>query len=303
MQAEIEQIIKRRYDAAVLRIEPLGGGFYGRVFAVTMDKEPFQIVVKRYLFPGLAKKEALQIETLSRYARVRMPEIYFVESAENGGCDAVGMSFIGGANAGNLKDIPPDAAKQIGNEIVDNLIAYHSATNAAGFGPLDSEKFYPDWRDYYKPVATEILHKASRLCMGRKLDRQTYEIMEKAVALFDRIFYLPIPQARLIHGDYNTWNIILTENLQHVNAVIDPFNCCWADSEFDLYQLDNANGKDFGLLPLYAGKVHLSENFELKRPFYELFTELNHFYDAGIGIENSNIPSQAIALQQRFMKL
>lgn len=302
MQGEIKQLVKKYYDATINCIEPLGGGFYGRVFAVDIDKEPFKIVIKLYLFSGLAEKEALQIKTLSKYAKVKMPEIYFVELAKSG-YDAVGMSYFSGINAGNLKDIPSASAKQIGREIVDNLIAYHSAINIRGFGQLNSEKFYPDWREYYRPVAIEILHKATKLCRDKKLDRQTYEIMEKAVNLYNEIFYLPITQARLIHGDYNTWNIILTENLQHVNAVIDPFNCCWADSEFDLYQLDNANGKDFNLLTLYSNKVKLSENFEQKRKFYELFTELNHFYDAGIGIEESNIPLQAMKLNNILMEL
>lgn len=303
MQAEIKPIVKKYYDATIIRTEPLGGGFYGRVFGVNIDKEPFKMVIKLYLVPGLAKKEALQIKTLTKYAKVKMPEIYFVESAKDDGHDALGMSFISGVNAGDLKKLPSDTVKQIGNEIVDNLIAYHSAINAAGFGQLDSEKYYSDWREYYRPVAIEILQKATKMYMNKKLDKETYKIMEKAVNLFDKVFYLPITQARLIHGDYNTWNVILTENLQHVSAVIDPFNCCWADSEFDLYQLDNANGKNFNLLTLYSNRVKLSENFEFKREFYELFTELNHFYDAGIGIAKSNIFSQAAALNNSLMKL
>jgi len=213
------------------------------------------------------------------------------------------MDFIKGVNAGNVKNIPQATVKQIGNEIVDNLIAYHNAVNAAGFGQLDSKSFSHDWREYYKPIAINILQKSEKLLNDNKLNSQTFEIMKKAVNLFDGIFYLPITQARLIHGDYNTWNIMLTEDLQHVKAVIDPFNCCWADSEFDLYQLDNANGKSFNLLTIYSAKIKLSENFKIKREFYELFTELNHFYDAGIEIKKSNIPLQAAILSNSLKKL
>lgn len=302
MEAEVKRLIKKYFNAVMINIKPLGGGFYGRVFLVNMDKEPFKVVIKLYLFPNIAEKEALQIRTLAKYSTVEMPDIYFVDRSGNGKYDAVAMNFIDGVNAGNLKKIPQARADQLGNEMVDNLIAYHHAINEAGFGQLDADKFAPDWRDCYKPIAIDILRKAYALRIDNKLDMQTYEIMKKAVHLFDKIFYLPITKARLIHGDYNTWNVMLTEDLQHVKAVIDPFNFCWADSEFDLYQLDNANGKGFHLLTIYSSKIKLSENFKIKKEFYELFTELNHFYDAGIEIEKSNIPSQAITLNNSLLQ-
>ena len=56
----------------------------------------------------------------------------------------------------------------------------------------------------------------------------------------------------------------LSEDLSRVSGVIDPFNCCFADAEMDLYQLDNANGRDYGLLEQYSQRVRLSENFALK---------------------------------------
>lgn len=83
---------------------------------------------------------------------------------------------------------------------------------------------------------------------------------------------------------------MLTEDLKNVSAIIDPFNCSYADREYDLYQLDNANGKEFGLLNNYCKKYQISENFVQKRAFYELFTELNHYYDA-----KHEIPKEFIA--------
>jgi hypothetical protein len=184
-----------------------------------------------------------------------MPDIYFVDISGEGKYDAVAMDFINGENAGKLKKISQATVNQLSNEMIDNLIAYHKVANSAGFGQLDSKFFLPDWREYYKPIAISILQKAENLLNENKLNINTLEIMKKAVSKFDKVFYLPITQARLIHGDYNTWNIMLTEDLQHVKAVIDPFNCCWADSELDLYQLDNANGKEFNLLTTYSAKV------------------------------------------------
>ena len=66
-----------------------------------------------------------------------------------------------------------------------------------------------------------------------------------------------------------------------VSAVIDPFGSLWADSEYDLYQLNNANGVKLGLLESYASKRRLSENCLQKMAFYELFNSVEHYYESG----------------------
>lgn len=298
MEARIAQLIDKYFHTPVNRTTPLGGGFYGRVFLAEIDVFPYKVVVKLYLFPGIAEKEALQIRTLSRYALVKMPGIYYTDTEATDGNDAVIMEYINGINTGNIRSFPPDSIKQISGEIVANLFSYHSTVNPEGFGQLNSVKHFNDWRDYYYPISENILKKAEILSRSGILSPQVTEIMAKAVKMFGRVFYLPITEARLIHGDYNTWNIMLTEDMSHVKAVIDPFNCCWADSEFDLYQLDNANGKSLDLLNIYTQKHGLSENFKAKREFYELFTELNHYYDADVAIGGSGIHNQALALEQ-----
>lgn len=185
--------------------------------------------------------------------------------------------------------------------MVDNLIAYHSVEHKEGFGEIGGYNFTKDWRDYYKSKSHEIYIKALKMFKNGKLDKVTFEIVEKAFINFNKIFYLPITKACLIHGDYNTWNIMLNEDLTDVVAVIDPFNCCWADPEFDLYQLNNANGEYFSLIERYKKKRQLSENFELKNSFYELFTEIMHFYDADIDVSTSVIPNQAMRLKKQMI--
>lgn len=71
-------------------------------------------------------------------------------------------------------------------------------------------------RDYYRPVAERTLKKAETLLARGELDQKTCAVVERAVDQFDRIFYLPITQAGLVHGDYNTWNILLDRDLRHV---------------------------------------------------------------------------------------
>lgn len=106
----------------------------------------------------------------------------------------------------------------------------------------------------------------------------------------------------MIQGDYNMWNVMLDKDQSAAAAVIDPFNFCWADSELDLYQLNNANGKYFGLLENYRSKIPLSKNFEVKNSFYELFTEIMHFYDANVDVSHSNIKDEANQLRIQMKK-
>ncbi len=134
--------------------------------------------------------------------------------------------------------------------------------------------------------------------MSDRYQTEPYVLFERSLERFDSIFCQSVTEASLIHGDYNTWNIILDETKSCALAVIDPFNCCWADREFDLYQLDNANGKAYGLLKRYSEKVPLSGNFEAKRRFYELYTEVNHYHDARVKADFKAVDDLAKRLEE-----
>ncbi len=300
MEHTIHIIIQKRYHVKVERITPMGGGFYGRVFLVELPCAPYQIVVKLYLMQGFSQNEYRQIETLSKSARLKMPGLLWTEPVQEGiKYEALAMEYLQGLNAGEISAecLTEDARRTIAQEVVDNLLAFHRTIHPAGFGLLGAEKYAEEWCAYYRPIAHGILAKAKRMLDEGKMYPDAFRIMEEAIAHYDNIFYLPVREARLIHGDYNMWNIMLDEAKEHACAVIDPFNCCYADSEFDLYQLDNANGKAFGLLDLYMKKQPVSENFRLKRAFYELFTEVNHYYDSNVDMREFNlVPGQAKAL-------
>jgi len=207
------------------------------------------------------------------------------------------MEYIEGQNAGKLKEIPEQAKSRIAEGIVDNLIALHRTIHPEGFGELDATNFVHDWRIYYKQRVDDIIYKAEVLFEKGRITKDCITIAREAYYKFDKIFYLPITRASLIHGDYNTWNIILNNEATEAVALIDPYNCCYGDSEFDLYQLNNANGKEFGLLEKYKEKQPVSENFELKMAFYELFTEIMHYYDSNVIPDKELVDTQAFKLK------
>lgn len=302
MEHIVKDIIKKYYCTEPKTITALGGGFYGRVFLVELEKSPYKVALKVYLFNGLADKEKQQLEILSKYAIIKMPKVYFTHHHDISiPQDVLAMEYLEGVNAGVQEQVKEGYLEYIADKMVDNLIAYHSVEHKEGFGEIGADAFVKDWREYYRVKVDDIYEKAKKMFQNGKLNETIFEIIDKAYRSYDKIFYLPITKACLIHGDYNTWNIMLNEELTEVVAIIDPFNCHWADPEIDLYQLNNANGAYFSLIERYKKKRQLSENFELKNGFYELFTEIMHFCDANIDISKSNILSVAICLKEQML--
>lgn len=303
MRDAIDRLIRENYGTEPAKVTALGGGFYGRAFLVELPFEPERIVVKLYLFPGLAKKEAVQLGCLSGSCTLKVPQVYHVCLAgePEGGYDAVLMEYLPGVNAGDLdvSKIAEDTRNTICQEIVENLIAVHGTLHKEGFGAVDSRKFCGTWQEYYYPIAAKIVEKAHVLYKMGQVSEYIVRVFDKSFRDFKKIFDLPVTEARLIHGDYNTWNILLTEEKDHAMAVFDPFGCCWGDSEYDLYQLDNANGKAYGLLERYRQQKRLSPNFDRKRCFYELYSEVGHYHDAGVDVDQKAVGILAEKLEEQ----
>lgn len=304
MEEVVHSIIQKHYSEKATSIVPLGGGFYGRVFLAAIPCEPYAVVIKIYLCDGLGEKEEMQIKQLAKSASIPMPQVYFLHKKDISiPHDILAMEYIDGVNAGTSVNIDQISREKIADKIIDNLIAYHQTINPLGFGSIGANSFEKDWRDYYRKLIPTIHAKAKAMCDAGKINHDVFSIVHEAYENFDKIFYLPIKTARLIHGDYNTWNVLLNKERTDTVAVIDPFNCCWADSEMDLYQLTNANGEFFNLMKKYKARMPVSENFEAKKSFYEVFTELMHFYDANVEINTSYITGKAEQLSLQMNKL
>ena len=116
----------------------------------------------------------------------------------------------------------------------------------------------------------------SRAVSRGLLDRRYEDIYYRALNAIDIAIDTPSYPA-LIHGDLNTDNIMIDKKTSRVVAVIDPIASMWGDHEYELFQLDCASGKAYGLLDKYAHARPLSDKYDLKRAIYSAFAEGNHY--------------------------
>ncbi len=282
-------------DANISRI---GGGFYADVYRFDFENQETQII-KVYKSQGIMTKEALQIQLLSEYSLFPMPKTIWTHSAdESFSSDILAMNYLEGENGGNAFYLNPSKRRMVAEQVVDNLLAFHNVHNPNGFAQINSDTYYKTFNEYYKEKAIDILNMAKKLNQDGQITDYILNIANEAVENFDEIFYIPITESSLIHGDYNMWNIMIDKKDCKVTAIIDPCGCMWADSEYDLYQLNNANGKHLKLLETYAKKKQLSENYRQKMAFYELFTEIEHYHNSGYPVIQKLIKKQADNLKQ-----
>ena len=289
----LKEFVLEKVGETQIKINRVGGGFYADVYKFDyLKREP--LVVKVYKSVGMMKREIEQIRLLSQYSLYPMPEVLWCHSADDTfKKDVLAMNFLKGENGGNAFYISPSKKAKLAEQVVDNLLAFHNVHNSAGFGAIDDDQYYKTFNDYYRHKSFSILDMARKLNCDGQITNYVLNVMCEAVDKFEEIFNLPITESSLIHGDYNMWNIMIDKKNCNVTAIIDPCGCMWADSEYDLYQLNNANGKHLKLFETYAKKKQLSENCCQKMAFYELFTEIEHYYNSGYPVIQKLIKKQA----------
>ncbi|MCH5197294.1 MAG: phosphotransferase [Oscillospiraceae bacterium] len=301
MNVQLETIVFEKQNNTAERFDRIGGGFYADVYKFDY-KNSDPVVVKVYKSKGLMEKEISQIQILSKYALFPMPQVIWTHNADDVfAYDILAMNCLSGENGGSVFYLNPSKRAKLAEQVVDNLIAFHNEHNPNGFGEINSDKYYKTFNEYYIKRTVDIFNMAKKLNENGQISDYVLAVVSTAVKNFDKIFYLPITESSLIHGDYNMWNIMIDKKNCKVTAVIDPCGCMWADREFDLYQLNNANGKHLKLFETYAKKKSLSENYRQKMAFYHLFTEIEHYYNSGYPVKQEQVKKQADRLKS-FLK-
>ncbi len=278
----LNSIVSKQFNANVLNIKYIGGGSYGFVYKVEIDKEPKILVVKAFKIEGMHKKEAYQLGVLQAHSTVKIPKVYFTyDSTDECPINCMGMEFIEGKDAftnSKLLFKSPKAKREFADKLTDGLHSIHCCTNDK-FGDVQNP-VYDNWHDYYKPYAEDILQKAEKLYNEGKLEGLVFDTMKQAYEMYDIIFEEEVTTPTLIHGDLNLMNVMVKDSLEIV-AFIDPLNSMYADKEYDLFQLNNLTGPYFKLYKTYKKKYPTSKNCDAKCAFYALWNETYCYISAG----------------------
>lgn len=276
-QQTLERACHVQFGAGPERLEPVGGGYYGSVYFVTCGGKT--IVFKLYLLSGLAQKEAAQLSLLRAKLPLPVPEVYGV-FAEDGFYDTLIMEKLEGLNGGDLKLAfrRKGERMKLADNLIDALITLHEAP-VEGFGEIGGEAF-SDWETCYRARLDGILAELKN--RGRSVPAEIQEQIAAAYQNLGRVLCEPVERPSLIHGDLNLWNVMVDPDTMRITGVIDPFDCCRADRELELFQLENATGKRFSLLPKYKERVVLSRFFEIKKDYYHFWDDIKHMALAGL---------------------
>lgn len=279
-----EKTIKRVCESCFggfVSVRRLNQGYYGFVFLVEKRRPPKYVIAKVYKNEGFMSLEHKQLDLLRKYALTKVPEIYAESTkSENGAFDIMFMEYICGVNGSQVKISSERERDILCNQVVDNLLSIHSVKNSRGFGELDSKCYVPSWNDYYKNIVklrTQELHDKAGFFFPKEI-LKTADIFLDG---FERVFSSDKSESSLIHGDYNMWNLMVDPDTNRLIGMIDPMGCSYADSELDLFQLQNANGNDLGLLDCYIKKAGASENIHIKNGYYRFFDDVKHWLLSG----------------------
>lgn len=287
----LTSLVSEEFHSQITSIKYIGGGSFGMAYKIVQDKEPHVLVAKAYKVNNMHKKEAYDLRMLAEHTTMKYPAVYLIHDATPQiPIDCMCMEFVEGRNAFTNVSLLFKSKKKkraFAEKIVDSMLEIHSFTSPK-FGTIENPT-YTSWLDYYKPFALDIFETAQTLFADGKMPAYVINTMKQALARFDDIFFEEVKEASLIHGDLNTMNIMVKKPFEVV-AIIDPLESKFADREYDLFQLNNMNGKQFGLYHLYKEKYHTSKNCDAKCAFYGLWNEVYCYIKAGTLYRTIMIP-------------
>lgn len=278
LKENLPVIVKDQTGETVENLNYIGGGSYGKVFRTEINGIP--VALKTYRVRGSQNVEAEQLKMLSANTSVPMPEVIF--TYENSDVSLLAMSFIGGKNVLNPSFLFKDKVRKssFAESVVDGMSEWHSVTNDK-FGALENP-VYDKWFDYYTEIMRDPwLRGLTALSEKGKFSKRSLKLLMKASELFDRVFAEP-DRAVLIHGDLNIMNIMADPKSFELTGFIDPCGACFADREYDLFQLRNMWGDAFGLYETYKARHTLSEYADFKVAYYAAMNEASMRLKGGL---------------------
>lgn len=262
---QIIPIIEKETVHKVLHYEYLKSGCYSDLFILN-DVNNNKLLLKIYNDSGFAKKEYDDLSYLSQLNSKFVRPIYFCDDNKQ---RFMITKFIEGTTLNNVENL----TVELRDNIIKTINELHTNT-AEYFGSINSIK-YRNWSEYFVNRSLPALEKSKILLENKYIDQDEYQLLIytlKNVDLFINGEYTPT----LIHGDLTPWNIIVNNAKTQIEGIIDPFNVCYGDKDYDLFLLEKGRGRELGLLNYFYNEN--DEKLEKKIALYTLWNEVKHYY-------------------------
>lgn len=267
----LQKHIHKAFEAKIIACDKVGGGMAGGiVYKLTIDKSPYVLAVKTTDKSTLLKEECSYIQYINRLVDIKLPKIYYEYYCDD--INFVIMEYFDGVNCASdfLLNAPLNIRLNVANQIAENIIKLQQIKGEK-YGDLLNPT-YCNWHEYYKPFAKNLIDEAIILEKDGYITKHILNTLQELYQKYDKIFDEPISKPTMIHGDYWAQNIIIDKNYKLI-GVVDPFNCMWADSEYELFALNALYGDKLPVLQAFLAKEKVSKKFFLKNSFYLLFSE------------------------------
>ena len=272
---QIASAVEARMNCIVTGCRQLRGGGDGQAFYVTMNVPPFAVVVKAYSNRAVREREAINLGLLGGLSPIRLPKVLFTHDAtEDVPFDFLCMEHIIGRNASSLRRrILKDRVRRarFAEAVADALVSIHENT-CDRFGSA-SEPVFESWLAFYKPTAEVILRRAREKAKNGRFDKKAVSVMESMSARLDKILSENVTSAALIHGNLSAGNILADPTTLLPVAFTGTANAMYADRDYELFRLKDADGERLGLYDAYRSKAKVSHNCDLKCAVYRLWDE------------------------------
>lgn len=292
MNKIFENCIKTLFDANIVSTIIIGSGCYGTVYKIELDRMPYNVCIKTYYYPNMATVQAKEYIELKKTC---LPTLTVLSNdALHRKYNILVTDYIDGENLSQTI-IPPKLRQLLGSNIAKYLSALHLATNDK-YGYLGKTE-YATWAEFYKARLSNMWS----VIRFKNFKDNSLKILNCAMCNIDK-FPLKCKRPSLLHGDFNTSNILINSRSYEITAIIDPMNMCYGDSEYDLFQLDMHNGNDLKLMENYNTYNPISSDFESKNALYKAFGEYYH-YSVINAEEDSHLLKAVAELEKQLILL